>query len=422
MASSSDALDWPQVAGYGPLIPDPEGLLDLPRGFAYRIISEQGDSMDDGLLVPGKIDGSCAFPGPKGRTILIRNHELIAPDVSAFGATYQLLNTIPSSDFYDFGGGVNPGIGGCTTLIHDRSRGRVIEFLSLAGTLRNCSGGPTPWGSWLSCEETVQGPVGGYTKEHGYVFEVPATSVIGRAAPIPLTDMGRFNHEGAAVDPRTGIIYMTEDRSDGLFYRFIPNSPGNLQMGGMLQALKIIGQFGMNTSNHNAANLVPVGTDIPVEWVTMTNVTSPGDTLRDEGHAMGAAQFTRGEGMYCADGSIFFTATDGGLLQLGQIWELQPDPQGGTDILRLHVEPNNASLMDRADNLTVAPWGDLFVCEDGSGDQYLVGITPAGTYYKFARNALNGNELTGATFSPDGEVLYVNIRNPGTTVAITGPF
>ncbi|HMS16008.1 MAG TPA: DUF839 domain-containing protein [Planctomycetota bacterium] len=410
-------------AGYGPLLPDPAGLLDLPSGFTYTVLYVQGEPMVDGLIVPGKFDGMCAFPGPKGRVVLIRNHELIAPDVSAFGAFYEYLNVIPQSDFYDFGQGVTPGIGGTTTLVHEPGTDRVVtQFLSLAGTLRNCSGGPTPWGSWLTCEETTQKAVGTYTQEHGFVFEVPVTTVPGRVVPIPLTAMGRFMHEAAAVDPMTGFVYMTEDRPDGLFYRFRPNVPGQLAQGGVLEALRVLGQPNLNTSNHSPLNQIPVGLDLAVDWVPLTNVISPNDDLRFQGMAQGAATFTRGEGMFAANGSVFFTAMDGGLLLKGQIWELIPgnNPNGG--ILRLFTQPNNASVLENADNITVAPWGDLIICEDGPGVQFLVGVTPNGNFYKFARNALNTNEVTGATFSPDGSILYANIRNPGRTLAITGPF
>jgi secreted PhoX family phosphatase len=410
-------------AGYGPLEVDPDGILDLPAGFTYKIISSQGEPMADGLIVPGKFDGMCAFPGPKGRVILVRNHELIAPDFSAFGPFYEYLNVIPQSDFFDFGQGITPGIGGTTTLVHEPGTNRLVtQFLSLAGTVRNCSDGPTPWGSWLTCEESTQKAVGTYTRDHGFVFEVPAVSTVGRVAPVELTAMGRFMHEAAAVDPVTGFVYMTEDRPDGLLYRFRPTTAGQLAQGGLLEALRVIAQPGLVTNNHSPLNQVPVGLDLAVDWVPVLNVLSPNDTLRFEGIAQGAATFARGEGMFSANGSIFFTATDGGLLLKGQIWELIPGPNLTGGVLRLFAEPNNASVLENADNITVAPWGDLIICEDGPGTQFLVGVTPNGNFYKFARNALNTNEVTGATFSPDGSILYANIRNPGRTLAIRGPF
>lgn len=410
-------------AGYGPLLPDPAGLIDLPEGFSYSVLSVQGETMADGLIVPGKFDGMCAFPGPMGRVILVRNHELIAPDYSAFGAFYENLGMVPPGEFYDFGQGTSPGIGATTTLVHEPGSGRLVkQFLSLAGTLRNCSGGPTPWGSWLTCEETVQRAVGGYEKDHGFVFEVPAVDQVGRTPPVPLLDMGRFMHEAAAVDPVTGYVYMTEDRPNGLLYRFLPAVPGQLAQGGVLQALRVVGQPALATSNHNPSKQIPVGVGMPVEWVALGNVLSPNDDLRLQGASLGAAIFTRGEGMFSGNGSIFFTATDGGLLLKGQIWELVPgsNPAGGT--LRLFAEPNNASVVENCDNVTVAPWGDLFLCEDGPGVQEIVGVTPDGAFYKFARNVHSSSELSGATFSPGGETLYFNVRSPGITVAVTGPF
>src|SRR3546814_2570640 len=106
------------------------------------------------------------------------------------------------------------------------------EHLSLAGTAINCAGGVTPWGSWLSCEEAFLDS----DKPHGYVFEVPA-SARGMVDPLPLKALGRFRHEAAAVDPRTGIVYLTEDRDDGLFYRLLPERKGRLAAGGRFQVL-----------------------------------------------------------------------------------------------------------------------------------------------------------------------------------------
>jgi secreted PhoX family phosphatase len=216
------------AVGYGELVKDPQNLLDLPRGFSYHAFSRTGDTMSDGLLVPGAHDGMAAFRGPRGRTILVRNHEMQAEwGGSPFGEGNKLLSKVAPGRFYDYGKGQNPQLGGTTTLVYNTKK-RVLEsqFLSLAGTCRNCAGGPTPWNTWITCEETVM-PAnlasGGTTeRDHGYNFEVPASAKIGLAMPVALKAMGRFNHEAVAVDARSGIVYQTEDRDDGLIYRFHP--------------------------------------------------------------------------------------------------------------------------------------------------------------------------------------------------------
>ncbi|MDZ7682877.1 MAG: DUF839 domain-containing protein [Fodinibius sp.] len=138
---------------------DPNGLFDLPEEFSYNIISSFGNKMDDGFYVPHRPDGMATFPGPDGLTILIRNHEVNAAKggaESAFGEDFDLTSKLSSEDFYDFGNDNNPGQGGTTTVVYDTENQKVVkQYLSLAGTLRNCAGGPTPWNSWLTCEEIV---------------------------------------------------------------------------------------------------------------------------------------------------------------------------------------------------------------------------------------------------------------------------
>jgi uncharacterized protein len=413
------------------------GVMDLLPGFTYTIISEAGEKMDDGLLVPGKHDGMGAFAGPNGTTILVRNHEMdpAATEHSPFGSKRALLRRIPRSKLYDAGKGKKPGLGGTTTLVFNtRTQKLERHFLSLAGTFRNCAGGITPWNSWVTCEEDVSRPNSSgqdsddpMEKEHGYNFEVPARAEIGLADPIPLKAMGRFNHEAIAVDPRTGIVYETEDRSDGLFYRFIPNTPGKLHLGGKLQALRLVDQKRADTRNFGEQKIKP-GTRLDVEWVDMDNVESPDDDLRYRGFIEhGAARFARGEGIWWGHEAVHFACTNGGKKKKGQIWRYFPSPEEGKageknrpGQLELYIEPNDGNLVENADNLTIAPWGDLILCEDGKNPQYLVGVTPQGKTYKFGKTTIS--ELAGACFSPDGSTLFVNIQSPGTTLAITGPW
>jgi uncharacterized protein len=233
------------------LVPDPARILDLPRGFAYHMFSATGERIwTMGFSCPAH-DGMCAFPGPNGKTILVRNHELDPgqTDFSPFGAGNYLFTRIDPGKLYDGGRGRRPGLAGTTTLVYDtRLRRLEKHFLSLAGTRRNCAGGPTPWNSWITCEETVVTAGGDNEKDHGYNFDVPASDRMELVEPVALKAMGRFNHEAVAVDPRTGIVYQTEDRGDGLFYRFIPARPGQLAAGGRLQALRI--REHSNARNH----------------------------------------------------------------------------------------------------------------------------------------------------------------------------
>lgn len=422
-----------RAAGYGPLLPDSNGIIDLPAGFSYRIISRAGDFMDDGLLVPGAPDGMATFPGSDGLTLLIRNHELRPGRSGPFGRMNERLSKIAPEKIYDYGEGITPGCGGTTTLVFDTRRQEVVrQFLSLAGTVRNCAGGPTPWQSWISCEESVQRAGREkeviYEKDHGYNFEVPATLHPHLADPIPLKAMGRFNHEAVAVDPDSGIVYQTEDRDDGLLYRFIPTVPGQLQQGGRLQALKIAGEDLRDTRNWGG-DQIPVGRRFAVEWIDLEEIDSPEDDLRKRGYESGAARFARGEGMWRGSDGIYFACTNGGRAEAGQIWRYLPgagEAKTGEStqpgMLELFIEPNDDRLIKNADNLTVSPWGDIIVCEDRSGPEVrLVGVTPQGRLYTLAHQHQE-SEFAGITFSPDGSTLFVNIQWKGWTLAITGPW
>ena len=414
-----------------PLIADPLKILSLPNGFSYKVISRSGNDMVDGFKVPARPDGMAAFAGEDGLTILVRNHEVdLRPGMGAYGPENELFANIDQSLLYDPGFGKTPSLGGTTTIIYDTKKQEVVrEFLSLAGTIRNCAGGPTPWNSWITCEETTERANQYIEKDHGYNFEVPATMQPAIAEPIPLKAMGRFNHEAIAVEPNSGIVYQTEDRHDGLIYRFIPDVPGELARGGKLQALVVIDKPGLDTRNWKYDPAVKIGEQLPVRWMDLEDVNSPEDDLRLRGHSAGAARFARGEGMWYGDNTIFFACTNGGNARKGQIWKYVPSQAEGTaeesaspGYLELFVEPNDGNIIDNADNLNVAPWGDLFVCEDGDGGQNLLRVTPAGEVTRFGSNMISDSEFAGSTFSPDGTTLFVNIQVDGLTLAITGPW
>ncbi|MFN6469440.1 MAG: alkaline phosphatase PhoX [Nostoc sp. SerVER01] len=416
--------------GYGPLAPKlPENadelvglvrgginlgttpVLKLPPGFSYTAISITGQPMDDGRVVPGAHDGMAAFAGPNNTTILVRNHEL---SPSSTG-----INVSPRYD--QIGGGT-------TTIVVGPNRRVRKQFASLGGTIRNCAGGPTPWDSWISCEENLTLPApGGATKKHGYNFEVPATDDIQVAAPVPLVAMGRFNHEAVAVDPDSGWIYQTEDEGSSCFYRYRPNvrptKYGDLQNpeisgNGVLEALVIEGAPQDTRKNFLQYKNQPLS----VRWVKIdvvdpaTNATNT--SVRQQGQNKGAAIFARGEGAWYANGAIYFTCTSGGNAGFGQVFAY--NPSNGT--LTLVVESPGESVLDFPDNITVAPFGDLILCEDGGGDSYIVGVNQKGELYQFAKNNINDSEYAGACFSLDGRTMFVNIQSPGITCAIWGPW
>lgn len=412
------------------LVSDPHKIFDLPPGFSYKVVSKAGTEMSDGLQVPGKHDGMAAFDGEDGRIRLICNHEIQPEDRGSnnLRERFSALPELAKAKFYDRGGDRTPGLGGTTTTIYNPGTGKTErQFLSLGGTELNCAGGPTPWGSWLSCEECFEWagdveyfglPAARRDQWHGYVFEVSAAADE-LVQAIPIKGMGRFEHEACAVDEATGIVYMTEDRFHSLFYRYIPDTPGKLLAGGKLQALVVDGHPSLSTHNWTATPSMRLGESRSAHWIDFEDPNPLEDTLRYIGEYRGAATFARGEGLCVAGDRFAFSCTNGGPSRLGQIFTYKPTSADGGE-LELIAEAQQDSILRNADNLTMAPWGDLIVCEDTLGQCGLVGIRPDGSQYAVGDNTHSSSEMAGVCFAPDGETLFVNIQYPGMTIAITG--
>jgi secreted PhoX family phosphatase len=420
----------------GKLQKDPNKILSVSEGLSYQVVSRAGDKMSDGFVVPGAHDGMAAFAGDSRRIILVCNHELghDSRDQSAFGRYKASQSHKQAEGLYDAGNGKTPGPGGTTTTVWNPVTGKTErQHLSLGGTETNCAGGRTPWGSWLSCEECFEDPgttkgdtiVTTRDKRHGYVFEVPAHERRLVAAQ-PIKGMGRFEHEACAVHDASGIVYLTEDKHHSCFYRYIPNVPGKLLEGGRLQALAIANEPAMKTHNWESHD-VRLNTEMATHWIDLQDVDSDENDLRLRAAADGAATFARGEGLTTAGDRLVFTCTIGGAARLGQVFAYTPSPYEGTTKetqtpghLAMIAESGLLSLLRNPDNLTMAPWGDLIVCEDTALNCGVIGITPEGEQYHIADNPYSDSELAGVCFSPDGKTMFVNIQYPGMTLAISG--
>jgi uncharacterized protein len=459
VASAAGARPPDRFLTLGPVadLRDGKVRLDLPPGFQYRSFHDTDGPpivLDDATVLPGRHDGMAAFPGPDGNVLLVRNHELNNPAVGQPNPQ----NAFGPGTPYDA-----HGLGGTTTTLVTPF-GEVVEaWTSLNGTMMNCAGGGMPWGSWITCEETVNGPdVGpdftGQTNQfleqpHGFIFDVPASGQSNRA---PIKSAGRFAHEAAAYNPDEGILYLTEDNfafPSGLFRYIPPNDPvadGQLEDGGDLQMLKVVGVHEARLEAHQVN-----GATYAVEWVDIANPypgtdgrfseITPNDTainfVGSQGRAQGAAHFSRLEGAKFTRNEIYFVSTQGGgpaetgpQLDIGygrgtgQVWSYH----ARTQTLTCRFQAPNRDALELPDNITArSDRGTIVICEDGPVENYIRGLTRDGEMFNIALNQLRRNaspfaprfaeEFAGATFS--GDTLYVNIQaSQGITFAIWGPW
>lgn len=447
-------------AGYGPLVPDPDpaGWLSLPAGFTYVVVAQANVTPTDDprpipspsptpapeplYRYPSDPDGMGVFAGPGGGSVLVSNHENSANEPARVptlaGLTYDPM-----------------AIGGTSTLSVDADGNRLGIYTSLAGTDNNCAGGITPWGTWLTCEETERrkdAVIGGrrLQKDHGYVFEVDPA---GQAAnvdksPVPLPFLGRYAHEAVAVDPDAHQIYLTEDAvtPNGLYYRWTPPEGFVGEVGALHELARTIGAEAgtlqaMSCSEGrrrivDLSEATEVGTRYRVRWVDVPDRVATTTSTRLQAYAEPITRSRKLEGAWWGNGGAWFVASfarpeasgDGSLnAHDGQVWFYDPEARTITlkTLFGLNPQPEKPGTWDGPDNITVSPHGGLIVAEDGDGRNHLIGVGRRGEPYALARNEHpEEGEFCGPAFSADGRILFTNIQSPtyGVTLAITGPW
>lgn len=395
-------------SGYGPLVDDPDGMLALPDGFSYRVVTEAGRTRTyDDDPSPGIHDGAAAFAAEDGDVLVVLNHEVRGgPDDD--GAVPHTAGLVFRDDA---GGGV--------TIIKTTTEGEPLwETVGVAGTSTNCAGGVTPWDTWLTCEETED-------DGHGWVFEVDPHDLDANQDPEPITTLGRFRHEALCIDPDELTIYLTEDADgpNGTVYRWSPPSGFRGRRGELKQLATDDGELAAMSCTAADGSLIDdlaqaeeVDTVYAVNWVPVDDRAAENGPLRS---AEGITRAAKLEGAWWSEGGAWVVSSFADSHR-GQIWFYDP----GESTLRLttvFAAEAAGETVEAPDNIVAAPYGGLIVSTDGDGDNHLAGVTADGTAYPIARSQM-GSEFTGPTFSPDGAVLFAGIQKPGVLFAITGPW
>ncbi|WP_354642741.1 alkaline phosphatase PhoX [Kitasatospora camelliae] len=436
-APTAEAAQGARTAlGYGPLVDDPKGLLALPRGFSYQVVTRTGETtLETGESTPSNHDGTAAFAGRHGGTVLVVNHELKGPR-----ANWPYPVPLLDGHVYD------PGAAGGCTVVEVRRGRKAVERVGIAGTSTNCAGGRTPWDTWLTGEETEdKAGQNGMTKDHGYVFEVDPYDQDANRDPKPVKAFGRYAHEAVVADERRGQVYLTEDASNpnGLLFRWTPpagfrHGKGKLRTladdAGVLEAFKCFDSHGAFVDDLSRATRI--GTTYGVDWVKVPDRDARTVSVRKQFKDGEITRARKLEGMWWGDNGVYFVSSyarsESPVQHDGQVWFYSPSRR--TLTLKVLLGVNDDVWSDRnydgPDNITVSPYGGLVIAEDGEGIQHLFGTTDDGRTYAIARNELNlgtaeepeYSEFTGVTFSADGHTLFANIQTPGIMLAITGPW
>ncbi|MFD3324704.1 alkaline phosphatase PhoX [Streptomyces sp. NPDC058701] len=350
----------PGAGPYGALGAADANGLQLPAGFSSRVIARSGQNV-----------GSTTY----------KWHS--APDGGACFADGTGWIYVSNSE-------INPG-GGASAVRFGATGAITGAYRILSNTRQNCAGGKTPWNTWLSCEEVSR----------GYVYE---TDPYGVNAAVQRPAMGQFKHEAAAADPVRKVIYLTEDETDGCFYRFVPTTWGNLSAG-TLQVLK-----------------ASTATSGSFTWATVPD--RDGSPTATRSQVSGAKKFSGGEGCHYANDTVWFT-TKGD----NRVWQLNLAASTYELAYDDSLVSGGAAPLTGVDNVTGSSYGDLYVAEDG-GNMEICVITPDDVVAPFLRiTGQSSSEVTGPAFSPDGTRLYFSSQrgtsgssSGGITYEVTGPF